>query len=46
MGPVQKNQTTSVPAGLDDPISKERLVCEAPLPPSFEKLLAALRRRA
>ncbi|APD47928.1 RluA family pseudouridine synthase [Synechococcus sp. CS-602] len=30
--------------GLDHPISGERLVFEAPLPPIFEKLLAELRR--
>ena len=31
--------------GLDHPVSRERLVCEAPLPPVFETLLAVLRRR-
>ena len=35
----------AVQLGLNHPISGERLVCEAPLPPPFEKLLAALRRR-
>jgi 23S rRNA pseudouridine1911/1915/1917 synthase len=31
--------------GLDHPISRERLLFEAPPPPVFEKLLALLRRR-
>ncbi|MCX5966620.1 MAG: RluA family pseudouridine synthase [Cyanobacteria bacterium] len=31
--------------GLDHPISGERMLFEAPLPPVFEKLLLALRRR-
>jgi 23S rRNA pseudouridine1911/1915/1917 synthase len=35
-----------VQLGLDHPISGERLVCEAPLPEVFEKLLTLLRRRA
>ncbi|MBM5824563.1 MAG: RluA family pseudouridine synthase [Cyanobacteria bacterium M_surface_10_m2_119] len=35
----------AVQLGLDHPISGERIVCEAPLPPPFDKLLAALRRR-
>ena len=35
----------AVQLGLDHPISGERIVCEAPLPPPFTKLLAALRRR-
>ena len=35
----------AVQLGLNHPISGERIVCEAPLPPAFEKLLAALRRR-
>ena len=35
----------AVQLGLDHPISGERLVCEAPLPEVFEKLLATLRRR-
>jgi 23S rRNA pseudouridine1911/1915/1917 synthase len=36
----------AVQLGLDHPINGERLVCQAPLPPVFEKLLALLRRRA
>jgi 23S rRNA pseudouridine1911/1915/1917 synthase len=36
----------AVQLGLNHPISGERLVCEAPLPPPFEKLLAVLRRRS
>mgnify|MGYP002655291483 CR=1 FL=1 len=36
----------AVQLGLDHPISGERLVCEAPLPEVFEKLLTLLRRRA
>jgi 23S rRNA pseudouridine1911/1915/1917 synthase len=35
----------AIQLGLDHPISGERLVCEAPLPPVFEKLLVLLRRR-
>jgi len=35
-----------VQLGLDHPISGERIVCEAPLPPVLEKLLGLLRRRA
>lgn len=35
----------AVQLGLDHPITGERLVCQAPLPPVFEKLLALLRRR-
>jgi 23S rRNA pseudouridine1911/1915/1917 synthase len=35
----------AVQLGLNHPISGERLVFEAPLPPVFAKLLAALRRR-
>ena len=35
----------AVQLGLNHPISGERLVCEAPLPAAFEKLLAVLRRR-
>lgn len=35
----------AVQLGLNHPITGERLVCEAPLPPPFEKLLAVLRRR-
>ena len=35
----------AVQLGLDHPISGERIVCEAPLPTPFTKLLAALRRR-
>ena len=31
--------------GLDHPVSGERMLFEAPLPPVFEKLLLALRRR-
>lgn len=31
--------------GLDHPITRERLLFEAPLPPVMEKLLAVLRRR-
>jgi 23S rRNA pseudouridine1911/1915/1917 synthase len=34
-----------VQLGLDHPITKQRLVCEAPLPEVFERLLAVLRRR-
>ncbi len=34
----------AVRLGLDHPISGERLVCEAPLPEVFERLLAVLRR--
>ena len=36
----------AVRLALDHPISGERLVCEAPLPEVFEKLLLALRRRS
>jgi len=36
----------AVQLGLDHPITGDRLVCQAPLPPVFEKLLALLRRRA
>jgi len=36
----------AVQLGLDHPISRERLVLQAPLPPVFEALLALLRRRA
>jgi 23S rRNA pseudouridine1911/1915/1917 synthase len=36
----------AVQLGLDHPISRERLVCEAPLPEVFERLLAVLRRRS
>jgi len=32
-----------VQLGLDHPISGERIVCEAPLPASFSKLLRVLR---
>jgi 23S rRNA pseudouridine1911/1915/1917 synthase len=35
----------AVALGLNHPITGERLLCEAPLPPAFEKLLAVLRRR-
>jgi 23S rRNA pseudouridine1911/1915/1917 synthase len=35
----------AVELGLNHPISGERIVCEAPLPESFEKLLTVLRRR-
>ncbi|MEY3964284.1 MAG: hypothetical protein RLZZ106_1539 [Cyanobacteriota bacterium] len=35
----------AVQLGLDHPISRERLLLQAPLPPVFEKLLALLRRR-
>ncbi len=35
----------AVQLGLDHPISGERLVCEAPLPAVFEKLLKVLRTR-
>jgi 23S rRNA pseudouridine1911/1915/1917 synthase len=35
----------AVQLGLDHPVSGERIICEAPLPPVFETLLAALRRR-
>jgi 23S rRNA pseudouridine1911/1915/1917 synthase len=35
----------AVQLGLDHPITKHRLVCEAPLPEVFERLLAVLRRR-
>ena len=35
----------AVQLGLDHPITKQRLVCEAPLPEVFERLLAVLRRR-
>jgi 23S rRNA pseudouridine1911/1915/1917 synthase len=35
----------AVRLGLDHPISRERMVFEAPLPPAFERLLTALRRR-
>jgi 23S rRNA pseudouridine1911/1915/1917 synthase len=34
-----------VQLGLNHPIHGERIVCEAPLPELFERLLAALRRR-
>jgi 23S rRNA pseudouridine1911/1915/1917 synthase len=33
-------------AHMSHPISGERLVCEAPLPPLFDKLLQLLRRSA
>jgi 23S rRNA pseudouridine1911/1915/1917 synthase len=36
----------AVQLGLDHPISRERLVLQAPLPEVFEKLLRQLRRRA
>jgi 23S rRNA pseudouridine1911/1915/1917 synthase len=36
----------AVQLGLDHPISGERVVCEAPLPQPFEKLLGVLRRRS
>jgi len=36
----------AVQLGLDHPISGERIVCEAPLPAEFDKLLQLLRRRA
>ena len=32
--------------GLDHPITRERMLFEAPLPPVFDKLLALLRRRS
>jgi predicted ribosomally synthesized peptide with nif11-like leader len=35
----------AVQLGLDHPISRERLLLQAPLPEVFEKLLALLRRR-
>jgi 23S rRNA pseudouridine1911/1915/1917 synthase len=35
----------AVQLGLDHPIMGERLICEAPLPEVFEKLLVVLRRR-
>jgi 23S rRNA pseudouridine1911/1915/1917 synthase len=35
----------AVALGLNHPISGQRLICEAPLPGAFEKLLAVLRRR-
>ena len=35
----------AVQLGLDHPITQQRLVCEAPLPEAFERLLAVLRRR-
>ncbi|MGL6133929.1 MAG: RluA family pseudouridine synthase, partial [Prochlorococcaceae cyanobacterium] len=35
----------AVQLGLNHPISGERLVCEAPLPPVFTALLERLRRR-
>ena len=35
----------AVQLGLNHPITGERLVCEAPLPPVFERLLLVLRRR-
>jgi len=35
----------AVQLGLNHPITGERLVCEAPLPPVFERLLRVLRRR-
>jgi len=35
----------AVALGLNHPISGERLMCEAPLPEPFEKLLVVLRRR-
>ena len=31
--------------GLDHPITRERMLFEAPIPPVMEKLLGALRRR-
>jgi 23S rRNA pseudouridine1911/1915/1917 synthase len=36
----------AVQLGLDHPITGERLVCQAPLPPVLNRLLAVLRRRA
>ena len=36
----------AVQLGLDHPITRERLVLQAPLPEVFEKLLRQLRRRA
>jgi 23S rRNA pseudouridine1911/1915/1917 synthase len=35
----------AVQLGLDHPITRERMVFEAPLPPVMEKLLGVLRRR-
>ena len=35
----------AVELGLNHPLTGERIVCEAPLPEAFEKLLAVLRRR-
>jgi 23S rRNA pseudouridine1911/1915/1917 synthase len=35
----------AVALGLDHPVSGERMVFEAPLPETFERLLAVLRRR-
>jgi 23S rRNA pseudouridine1911/1915/1917 synthase len=35
----------AVQLGLNHPVSGERIVCEAPLPAPFDKLLAVLRRR-
>ena len=36
---------TSCQLGLDHPISRERMLFEAPPPPVMEKLLMVLRRR-
>ena len=36
----------AVQLGLDHPITRQRLLCEAPLPPVFAQLLTLLRRRA
>ena len=36
----------AVQLGLDHPITGERMVFEAPLPPVMEKLLLVLRRRS
>jgi 23S rRNA pseudouridine1911/1915/1917 synthase len=36
----------AVELGLNHPINGERIICRAPLPEPFEKLLAVLRRRS
>jgi 23S rRNA pseudouridine1911/1915/1917 synthase len=43
--PLPGQALHAVQLGLDHPLSGERIVCEAPLPAPFTKLLAALRRR-
>jgi 23S rRNA pseudouridine1911/1915/1917 synthase len=43
--PLPGQALHAVQLGLDHPLSSERIVCEAPLPAPFTKLLAVLRRR-